>query len=218
MSGPRFQPILSAGPFSSQLVGDSRPSSPASRSPASPHTAAPEARETVDPAEAEAARLSAAVSAAEARLRASLSAEVSAAQAEAAEATALARAMAEALDAERTAQAAEARRLVGGMVLETVRRLIGEQPFLRDKMLKNMLEDAAGHLLGEREVVLRVRADQVALARGLVADRVGWTVREDVAITAGLRVEAARGTLDATLGVALENISEAIEDWLETTR
>ena len=228
-----FQPILKDKGFSPSLLSPEAAPAPRERRPAGsppaatrplPPTAAPSAAaapapgEAAPPAGPTEEEIGARIAAAEARVRAELAAELAAAQAAAAQEQALARALLETLEQERVQQAEEARAMVGELVLETVRRLVGEQPFLRDKMLRNMLDEAAGHLLGEREVVLRVRTDQVALARGLVADRVGWSVREDAAIRAGLRVEAARGTLDATLNTALEGISEAIDDWLESAR
>ena len=213
----RFQPIHgTSATFSPRLTarGEGGPQSPTPLAAVPPATAAAEPEPTPE----QEAWLAARLEEAEARIRAEVEAEAAEKNAAAEQKLAAAEALIVELDAQRAAQAREARQLVGEVIMRTTRRLVGDMPVLRDMTLRAMLDEAAGLLLGEREVVLRVRPEQVPLARGLVSDRQGWAVREDRTITAGLRVEASRGAIDATLETALEAVEEAIDDWLEEGR
>jgi len=153
------------------------------------------------------------VAAAEARGREAARAEVAAELAAMSEKVALAGELVGQLDAAAAAQAEEARAQVGPLILEVLQRLVGELEVFQDLSLSHAFGEVAGRMVGEREVVVRVCPAQVSLAKSLIVDRPGWTVRKDPAIKAGLRIETERGRVDATLGAALENIEAAVEAW-----
>ncbi|MEL6349709.1 MAG: FliH/SctL family protein [Myxococcota bacterium] len=203
-----FQPILNDRTFAAQLVDAGAPVDPVRPVIPVSTAAAPSAEQLSSQ------QLAQAVAQAEAQVRAEVAGQVQATQA----ATAQAQAMAQALDAARAQLAEQSRAAVGELVQRTLCRLVGEIPMLREAALVEALNEAAGRLVGEQEVVLRVAPDQTALAQTLIADRNGWAVREDERVRGGVMVEIAQGSLDATLDAALNGVRAAIVAWQEEAR
>lgn len=211
---PSFSPLLSrrAG-FSSALVVD-----PAAMLPANPAptAGAPEAPAEPLPQVFTEDEVQAREAAAEARGRAAAMAEAQVILAEMSERVDMAETLAEALDRAAATHAREARERFGTLLLSSLSRLVGELEVFQDLSLAHAFDEVAARMVGEREVVVRVSPAQVSLAKSLIADRDGWSVRKDPEITAGVRIETERGRLDATLEAAMEGLESAVEAWRES--
>ena len=77
----------------------------------------------------------------------------------------------------RRADRSETRQLIGSLIISSMRRLIGEHPFLREAALRHAFAQAVASMVGDRDVVLWVAPGQEAIARELIDDREGWSVR-----------------------------------------
>lgn len=119
------------------------------------------------------------------------------------------------MDAAAQEQAQEAREKIGDLIIATLRRFVGDIELFQEKTLSNAFGEIAAGMVGEREVVVRVSPEQVAMASALIADRAGWTIRTDPDIGGGMRIETERGSVDATLEVALDGVANAVEAWLK---
>ena len=220
MSG--FVPIRSASSFSAGIVGgdaERKPTVSSSRemvadsavSDGEPVEADEDAEAVSLPANGE--ELAGMLEEARADARAQVEAEVAAARAD--------------VEAERkriedivvrveTAQAtwaAEVRNVLGELVVVGVRSVVSESAELQVEMLRDRFAEIGERLVGEQDVVVRVRPEDLDFARSLVGDREGWQVLSDGEISGGLVAETEGGRVDATLGAALTGIAESVQEW-----
>ena len=80
-------------------------------------------------------------------------------------------------------------------------------------MLRDRFAEVGERLIGEAEVVVRVRPQDEAAARALLGGRDGWTVVPDADISGGLVAETESGKVDATMGAAVAGLTEAVQTW-----
>jgi len=115
----------------------------------------------------------------------------------------------------RKSDCTETRQLVGSLVIASMRRLIGEHPILREAALRHAFAQAVSGMVGDRDVVLWVAPGQETIARELIEERQGWSVRVNSDLRAGLQVVSPRGRLDSSLTTALIAMEAAVNAWLE---
>jgi len=68
-------------------------------------------------------------------------------------------------------------------------------------------------LIGEQQVMVRVRPEDEDTARALIGGREGWTVVLDTDISGGIVAETESGKVDATLGAAISGLAESVQEW-----
>jgi flagellar biosynthesis/type III secretory pathway protein FliH len=119
------------------------------------------------------------------------------------------------IEASRETDISEIRQLIGGLIMASMRRLIGEHPVLREAALREAFSQAVSGMVGDRDVVLWVAPDQESIARELIEDREGWSVRVNPEQRGGLKINGPRGSLDASMSSALGAMEAAVNIWLE---
>lgn len=119
----------------------------------------------------------------------------------------------EALDGVAGKMKLEFRYMFGEVVLAAARRVVSADA-ARDAVFRNRLEAVAEQLVLEREVALRVPARFLDLARTLVRDRPGWTVAGDPDLQTGCVADCRSGSVDGSVGAALEGLEGAVREWL----
>ncbi len=105
----------------------------------------------------------------------------------------------------------ELRGEVGPVILEAARAIAGDALHVETRLL-DALVTAAMDALGRDNLVLRVAPVD---AEGLRARLPGVDVREDARIEAGCIASGPAGSLDASLGRAVEAVGQAIARWRE---
>jgi flagellar biosynthesis/type III secretory pathway protein FliH len=115
----------------------------------------------------------------------------------------------------RKADVSETRQLIGGLIMASMRRLIGEHPVLREAALREAFSQAVAGMVGDRDVVLWVAPDQESFAQELIEEREGWSVRVNPEQAGGLKINGPRGSLDASMSSALGAMESAVNIWLE---
>jgi flagellar biosynthesis/type III secretory pathway protein FliH len=115
----------------------------------------------------------------------------------------------------RKADVSETRQLIGGLIMASMRRLIGEHPVLREAALREAFSQAVAGMVGDRDVVLWVAPDQESFAQELIEEREGWSVRVNPEQGGGLKINGPRGSLDASMSSALGAMESAVNIWLE---
>ena len=93
-----------------------------------------------------------------------------------------------------------------------VRQVVGESGDLQEAMPRPVRRGRE-RLIGESEVVVRVRPQDEAAANALLGGRDGWTVVPDADISGGLVAETDAGKVDATMGAAVAGLTEAVQTW-----
>jgi flagellar biosynthesis/type III secretory pathway protein FliH len=119
------------------------------------------------------------------------------------------------VEATRRSDRSETRQLIGSLIIASMRRLIGEHPILREAALRHAFAQAVAGMIGDRDVVLWVAPGQEEIARELIEEREGWSVRVSTDLRAGLQVVGPRGRLDSSLMTALIAMEAAVNAWLE---
>jgi len=122
-------------------------------------------------------------------------------------------AMADSLDAARSGVVREAVDLTADLVVLGLRRLVSEVPELLEGLLQTRLQEAAAHLVGAREVLVRVAPRDEALARKILSERPGWKVVGDPSVRGGCIAASEGGELDGSLDTALQALGSALEAW-----
>jgi len=102
----------------------------------------------------------------------------------------------------------------GQIILEAARKIAGDglrtQPELVDRMVQDAIE-----ALGKKGLVLHVSAEDSARLHDALSPS-GIEVEADFAIEGGVRAESPSGRLDATLGTAMNALTEVISQWQQT--
>lgn len=122
-------------------------------------------------------------------------------------------ALADALDRDRLGVVGEARAEIGGVVVASLRRLVGEVPELLELLVEARCREAVEQLSSAREVVLRCNPRDEPAARRVVGDRAGWRVVADPSISGGCITRSEGGELDATLETAFTGLDAALAAW-----
>ena len=117
--------------------------------------------------------------------------------------------------ASRESDLTETRQMIGALIMASMRRLVGEHPLLREAALREAFSQAVAGMVGDRDVVLWVAPDQEGIARELIEEREGWSVRVDPGQRGGLKINGPRGSLDASMTSALAAMEAAVNIWLE---
>ena len=117
------------------------------------------------------------------------------------------------IETSRSAWADEVRNVLGELVVVGVRQVVGESAELQEAMLRDRFAEVGERLIGESEVVVRVRPQDEAAASALLGGRDGWTVVPDADISGGLVAETDAGKVDATMGAAVAGLTEAVQTW-----
>ena len=117
------------------------------------------------------------------------------------------------IETSRSAWADEVRNVLGELVVVGVRQVVGESAELQEAMLHDRFAEVGERLIGESEVVVRVRPQDEAAASALLGGRDGWTVVPDADISGGLVAETDAGKVDATMGAAVAGLTEAVQTW-----
>ena len=117
------------------------------------------------------------------------------------------------IETSRSAWADEVRNVLGELVVVGVRQVVSESAELQEAMLRDRFAEVGERVIGEAEVVVRVRPQDEAAARALIGGRDGWTVVPDADISGGLVAETESGKVDATMGAAVAGLTEAVQTW-----
>ncbi len=121
--------------------------------------------------------------------------------------------MIEKIDGARAAWTAEVRNVLGELVVAGVRSVVSDSAELQEDMLRNRFAVIGERLIGEQQVTIRVRPDDVDVARDLVGGREGWLVVSDDSISGGLVAESEGGRVDASLGSAITGLADSVQSW-----
>ncbi len=119
----------------------------------------------------------------------------------------------EKIDGARAAWTAEVRNVLGELVVAGVRSVVSDSAELQEDMLRNRFAVIGERLIGEQQVTIRVRPDDVDAARDLVGGREGWLVVSDDSISGGLVAESEGGRVDASLGSAITGLADSVQSW-----
>ena len=119
----------------------------------------------------------------------------------------------ESVESSRTAWGDEVRNVLGELVVVGVRQVVGESAELQEAMLRDRFAEIGERLIGETEVLVRVRPEDEASANALLGGREGWTVVPDGDISGGIIAETEAGKVDATMGAAVAGLAEAVQTW-----
>ena len=102
----------------------------------------------------------------------------------------------------------EVRNVLGELVVVGVRQVVGESADLQEAMLRDRFAEVGERLIGESEVVVRVRPQDEAAANALLGGD-GWTVVPDADIAVAF-AETDAGKVDA-MGAAVAGLTEAVQ-------
>ena len=117
------------------------------------------------------------------------------------------------IDSSRKNWAQEVRNVLGELVVVGVRQVVSESSELHEEMLRDRFAEVGERLIGEQQVMIRVRPEDEDTARALIGDREGWTVVLDTDISGGIVAETESGKVDATLGAAISGLAESVQEW-----
>jgi flagellar biosynthesis/type III secretory pathway protein FliH len=110
----------------------------------------------------------------------------------------------------------EVREHLGELLVTGVRQVVGGSADLQANALRERLVEVGQRLVGERDVILRVRPEDVAVAEGVIGDRAGWKiVPDDTLAGGGCVAETEAGKVDATMGAAVSGITAAVTQWID---
>jgi len=120
------------------------------------------------------------------------------------------------IDRARKEWAREVRSQLGEVLLVGVRQIVSESASLQSEALRQRITEVSERLIGEKHVILRVRTEDMEVARELVGERRGWQILPDDALVAGGCVaETDGGQIDATMGAAVSGLSSSVRDWID---
>ncbi len=112
--------------------------------------------------------------------------------------------------------AKDVREHLGELLLTGVRQVVGDSAKLQTNALRERLVEVGQRLVGEREVIVRVRPADVDIAETMLADRSGWTVMVDDTVgPGGCVAETDAGKIDATMGAAVSGVATAVREWID---
>lgn len=117
------------------------------------------------------------------------------------------------VSAGRQAWGNEVRNVLGELVVVGVRQVICESATLQTELLRDRFAEVGERLIGEQDILIRVRPEDEDAARSLVGGREGWTVVPDSDIGGGVIAETEAGKVDATLGAALSGLADSVQEW-----
>lgn len=117
------------------------------------------------------------------------------------------------MDGARAAWTAEVRNVLGELVVAGVRSVVSESAELQEDMLRDRFAVIGERLIGEQQVTIRVRSEDLDAARDLIGDRDGWTVVTDDSVSGGLVAESEGGRIDASLGSAVTGLADSVQSW-----
>ena len=107
----------------------------------------------------------------------------------------------------------EVRNVLGELVVVGVRQVVTDSAELQTALIRDRLGEVGERLLSEQKVILRVRPEDVDLARSMIGQREGWQIFPDVDLSGGVLAETESGKVDATLGAALTGLAESVQGW-----
>jgi len=108
----------------------------------------------------------------------------------------------------------QTREVFCALLMGLLQRLVGSNEALRSDALKTSIDEIVRVWGTETDVVVRVSAEQSDEANGLLQTRSGWTVLVDEKIHGGARGESDRGSIDATVNTAIQEIEATVTTWL----
>jgi len=117
------------------------------------------------------------------------------------------------IDGSRKNWAQEVRNVLGELVVVGVRQVVSESAELHEEMLRDRFAEVGERLIGEQQVMVRVRPEDESVARAMMGDREGWTVVLDADISGGIVAETESGKVDATLGAAISGLADSVQEW-----
>jgi flagellar biosynthesis/type III secretory pathway protein FliH len=113
----------------------------------------------------------------------------------------------------RKAWAEQVRNMLGELVVVGVRQVVSESASLQEELLRDRFAEIGERLIGEHDILIRVRPEDEDAARALVGDREGWKIVPDADLGGGAVAETAAGKIDATLGAALSGLADSVREW-----
>jgi flagellar biosynthesis/type III secretory pathway protein FliH len=119
----------------------------------------------------------------------------------------------ERVESSRSMWASEVRNVLGELVVVGVRSVVSESADLQEELLRDRFAEVGERLIGEQNVVVRVRVEDAAMAQELLGEREGWQVLPDATLSGGLVAESEGGKVDASLGSALTGLAESVQEW-----
>ena len=119
----------------------------------------------------------------------------------------------ERVDGSRKSWALEVRNVLGELVMVGVRQVVSESAQLQEEMLRDRFAEVGERLIGEQEVLIRVRPEDEEAAKALLGGRDGWVVVPDKTVSAGVVAETESGKVDATMGAALAGLADSVQEW-----
>ncbi|MBL8615297.1 MAG: hypothetical protein JNM72_06795 [Deltaproteobacteria bacterium] len=121
--------------------------------------------------------------------------------------------IAEALDRYRATILQEACGDIGGVVIGSLRRLVGEVPELLELLLEARCREAVEQLHSAREVTVRCNPRDQGAALRVIGRRPGWRIVPDPEVVGGCVVSSEGGELDATIDQAFTGLDAALAAW-----
>ncbi len=119
----------------------------------------------------------------------------------------------EQIESSRAMWAEEVRNMLGELVVVGVRQVVTDSADLQVEMLRDRFAEVGERLIGEQNVIVRVRPEDEETARSLLGDREGWQIVPDADLSGGVIAETDGGKVDATLGAALTGLTDAVQGW-----
>jgi flagellar biosynthesis/type III secretory pathway protein FliH len=119
----------------------------------------------------------------------------------------------EALQKTRKQWKSEVRNMLGELVMVGVRQVVSDSAELQADMLRDRFAEVGERLIGEQDVLIRVRPEDEALAKEFLGDRDGWNIVCDTDMSGGLIAETTAGKVDATMGAAISGLADAVQVW-----
>jgi flagellar biosynthesis/type III secretory pathway protein FliH len=112
--------------------------------------------------------------------------------------------------------AKEVRETLGELLLTGLRQLVGDSAELQASALQERLVEVGQRLVGEQEVIVRVRQADAEMVEEFISERTGWRVMVDETVGAGGIVsETAGGKVDASMGAAIAGVAGAVREWID---
>ncbi|MAY80176.1 MAG: hypothetical protein CL930_05245 [Deltaproteobacteria bacterium] len=108
---------------------------------------------------------------------------------------------------------ADVRNMLGELVMVGVRQVVSDSVDLQADLLRDRFAEVGERLIGEQEVLIRVRPEDEAIAQEYLGGRDGWSIVCDSDISGGLIAETAAGKVDATLGAAMAGLADSVQEW-----
>ena len=113
----------------------------------------------------------------------------------------------------RKAWTEQVRNMLGELVVVGVRQVVSESASLQEELLRDRFAEIGERLIGEHDILIRVRPEDEEAARALVGDREGWKIVPDPDLGGGAVAETEAGKIDATLGAALSGLTDSVREW-----